>query len=129
MAARTLNDFLNEELPRYEDPNARWVPARAYLKEPGFALLYVRISMRIIKGVRFLPVLDIANVEALEKSKGTFTNLVKSVRAKYPSLPILVESVISERFVKRLERMGFENIGPGVSMSMFLYPHHEIRDV
>lgn len=85
--------------------------------------------MRTINGVRFLPVLDIANVEATQKSKGTFTNLVKRIRAKYPSLPILLENVISKRFSKRLERMGFENIGPGESMSMFLYPHREIKDV
>lgn len=128
MKAQTLSDFLSAELPRYEDSTARWRPVRAYLKEPGFAVLYVRISMRLVEGVKFLPVFDIANVEAKKKSKGTFTRLVKRVRKQYPALPIFVESVLTDRFVKKLERMGFENIGPEFAPSLFLYPNQEVND-
>jgi NAD(P)H-dependent flavin oxidoreductase YrpB (nitropropane dioxygenase family) len=85
----TLDEFLT-----------RPVPARAWVTEPGFDALYVRLVRR--NGVQ--PVLDIANVKATNPGTGAFTRLVERVLAL--GIPVYVQGV-SPRFARKLERMGF----------------------
>jgi hypothetical protein len=71
-------------------------------------------------------VLDIANVETKVKGKGTFTKLLKRVKKEFPTLPIYVESVLSDRFVAGLERLGFTKVGDSIAPSLFLAAHKEL---
>lgn len=43
----------------------------AWLQEPGFSNLYVRIGLRLI-GTEFRRVIDLANFEVAEKGRGGF---------------------------------------------------------
>ena len=52
-------------------------------------------------------VIVLANIEAKEQGKGTFTSLVKELQETHPEFTIIVESVLSERFAKGLLKRGF----------------------
>lgn len=120
----TLDDFIKEGLR----PDTHWRAKRAHVEERGFSELYVRISQRFIHNQWFRPTLDIATVEVKDKGKGTFSKLVRRIRERHPLLPIYVESVIMERFQKKLERLGFENVGPDLAPSFFLHPSKKVLD-
>ena len=109
-----------------EDSRKRTYPSRAHLNEPGFRLpvgaLYVRYTRRYILGEMKYPVLDLATVEAEKKGHGTWTRLIDRIRSEYPELHIFVESVLNERFVKKLESMGFQNLGPDGTPCFYLPP-------
>lgn len=80
-----------------------------YVDEPGFSILYVRKSARYI----LLPngdqpfvknLLQLARIEASNPGSGAFTSLIERYRSERP---IFVESVLKERFCKKLESLGF----------------------
>lgn len=76
------------------------------IKEVGFRELYVRNTYRYL-GDQKVKTIDIARVEAKRKGKGTFKQLVQTIRQKYPDLVIYVECVQTERFAEGLVKMGF----------------------
>ena len=79
----------------------------SYVEEEGFSSLYVRIGPRYINGKKYNRVLDLANFEASDYGKGTFTNLVTRLRDTYPDLPLFVESVLNPRLPNKLLSLGF----------------------
>ena len=91
----------------------------AYVKEPGFESLYVRHAVHLI-GRKLEKTLDIANVTAKHPGKGTFTKLVERLRHDYPGMSIFVESVLNERFVEMLPRLGFVLVERSNPPSFFL---------
>lgn len=95
---------------------------RGYLTEPGFLVLYVRHTLRWVNGHYYHPILDLASIEVEEKGKGTFTRLIERIRRDYPRLPIYVENVLTFRFDRKLESLGFVNVGPGVCPCFLLDP-------
>lgn len=92
----TLDEFIT-------DPHVR----NQWVAEPGFAGLYVRKGRRLVLDAVYENVLDIADVEAEEKGKGTFKNMIERLRTTYPTMHLYVENVLSRRFGEGLERMGF----------------------
>lgn len=120
-----LDSFIKKHTPTFHFPN------NAYVKEPGFKTLYVRVTRRYILGKVAHPVLDIAYVEAIKPGNGTFTGLVKKLQGKYPDLNIFVESVLNKRFRSKLLSLGFKNAddegssGEIHSPSYWLPPHKE----
>lgn len=92
-----------------KDKETKMFPNSAYIDEPGFETLYVRYTKRyLIPGMhKPLPCLDIARVATLEYGKGTFTRMIEKVQTEFPYLWIYVEAVMSERFIRGLQNMGF----------------------
>lgn len=93
-----------------------------YVLFPGFKFLYVRYVTRYIKGEFVHPVLDLANMEAMKKGKGAFTELVAHIRATHPECWIYVECVLNDRLGGKLLRMGFTRQDAGMSECFFLEP-------
>jgi hypothetical protein len=93
----TLDQFL-------ADPNAR----NAYVRERGFADLYVRKGPRYYGTTKIAIVLDIARIAAKRPGKGAFSTLLAKLQTIHPTMPIYVESVLNDRFAAWLERNGFE---------------------
>lgn len=93
-----------------------------YVSEPGWSL-YVRKTTRMLGGNRIELVLDLANIEATVKDRGTFFDLLVRIRKKYPEWTIFVENVLTPRFSIYLERRGFTCIpGDGYTSSFYLLP-------
>ncbi len=82
----------------------------AWIKEPGFIGIYVRVGPRCINGER-IKVIALANFEVIDKGKGVFTRFVKKVE-KY-QLPIFIENVINPRFAEFLPSLGFVQVQDG----------------
>ena len=86
---------------------AKW-PLNKYVLFPGFSSLYVRYgSFRYVDEMRMEPLLDLASLNAEEPGKGAFTKLHKHLRVHHPDLWLYVESVLNERFEKKLEKVGY----------------------
>ena len=117
-----LDEFLEKHLSKLP---GHLFPVRAYVEEPGFNSLYVRLSGRLIDDELLFPVFDVASVEVREKGQGTFTRRIRQVREKYPNLPIYVESVVNGRFAKYLERIGFEVVNAEQKSPSFLWRAHD----
>jgi hypothetical protein len=99
MKPPTLDAFIVQAL-------SSW-PHNAWVREPGFASLYVRISKRTISG-ETRTVLDLASMEAKKPGKGNLTKLVTRLREAYPDLPLYVECVVNPRLPTMLvDRLGF----------------------
>lgn len=94
MRRQTLDAFITERKS-----------ANAYVDEPGFDSLYVRMSVRFFNGVRYEDVLDLANITAERPGDGAFTRLVERLHTQ--GLTLYVECVTRQRFAKKLLRMGF----------------------
>lgn len=101
--------------------------ANAYVKEPGFASLYVRINRRSLNGRIYNKVFDIASVEvkARQRGKGIFTKLVERLLAR--GLIVYVESVMNDRLAAWLERNGFTRIDR-YDRSYFRFPCAEDKN-
>jgi hypothetical protein len=113
---------LKEFLKKASESNR--TQSRAHLQEPGFSELYVRYnSKRFINNTWVSPILDLASIEVPthQRCKGLFTKLVKRIRKEYPELHLFVESVLTPRFEKKLEAMGFQNLG-GMCPSLYMPP-------
>jgi hypothetical protein len=93
-----LDDFISQA-------REKW-PYNAWVTEPGFAELYVRVSWRPLEN-KMVQVIDLANITATKPGNGAFTKLVAKLREKYPELGIYVESVLNPRFDAKLLKMGF----------------------
>ena len=111
-----LDDFIAQALTK------QW-PANAYVKEPGFSSLYVRIAKRYIDG-EMQTTIDLANMTASRPGKGAFTKLVERLRAQY-GLIIYVECVLNPRFEAKLVRMGFVQHTQHDPSSYYLLPEGE----
>ena len=94
----TLDEFIKKAL-------VSW-PHNAWVREPGFSNLYVRISKRNIRG-KTIQVLDLASIDAECPGAGAFTNLFLRLRKDYPDLPLFVECVLNPRFAEKLLKLGF----------------------
>ena len=79
----------------------------AWVDEPGFSSLYVRIGPRCIgRECHYRRrMIDLANFEVTRKGRGVFTQFVAKIE-KY-QLPIFIENVLDDRFAKFLPRLGF----------------------
>ncbi|MCK9567488.1 hypothetical protein M0R72_00900 [Candidatus Pacearchaeota archaeon] len=78
----------------------------AYVEEPGFDTLYVRVAIRFFDGQQ-MRTIDLATIGASNPGGGAFTKLVARLREKYPTMTIFVESVQTEWFRNKLRAMGF----------------------
>jgi hypothetical protein len=78
----------------------------AYVDEPGFDTLYVRVATRFLDGQR-MRTIDLATIGASVPGGGAFTRLVTRLRDQYPTMTIFVESVQTDRFATKLRAMGF----------------------
>lgn len=108
---QTLDAFIEKALPRVKVG----VPFNAYVREPGFRSLYVRMTQRVLHSKKYSVVLDIANVEAEQPGRGAFTKLIERLPGKGLQL-VYVELVHNKRFHQKLLRMGFtEREGFGAS--------------
>jgi hypothetical protein len=96
----TLDEFLKRGL-RF--------PRNAYVREPGFASLYVRWGGHLIGG-RIVNCLDLANATAYEPGKGAFKRLVARLRGEHPDLPLYAENVLNERLIPGLLHLGFRYV-------------------
>jgi len=114
----TLDRFLARQLG---EPDL--MMHNAHLEEPGFTTLYVRYLQHAIFGRSRGPMLDLASITVSEPGKGTFTKLVKRIRATYPNLSIRVENALEERFQKYLTKNGFQYLGEGPSFFLDARPH------
>jgi hypothetical protein len=119
-----LDQFLDKHLSKLP---GQLFPVRAYIEEPGFNSLYVRLSARFIDDALFFPVFDVASLEVRNKGQGVFTRRIQQVRAKYPNLPIYVESVVNERFARYLLKQGFELVRNPPSPSFLWRTHDQTR--
>jgi hypothetical protein len=108
----TLDEFIAINREMFEGaPRRPYPPMRnAFVREPGFSELYVRMTSRYLDGRLYSPVLDIARVEVQHRGQGTFTRLVERLRKTYPAMTLYVECVLEERFRRGLERAGFHDI-------------------
>lgn len=105
MTLITIDQFIQVSLNKKSAFNSN-----SYVKEPGFQSLYLRHGRRLINGKWYSNILDIANVEARKKGKGTFTSLIGRLRDKYPNMGIYVECVHNCRFHSKLEELGFKKV-------------------
>ena len=105
MKRPNLEEFISDQ--RTGRARKLW-PSNLIVKEPGFTFLYVRWTSRFFEGFECYPTLDISNVTARFKGKGTFTSLIERLRANHPDVTIYVECVANTRFEAKLQRMGFK---------------------
>ena len=101
----TLDAFIQSRL------DGKLFPRNAYVTEPGFSSLYVRLSERYIDGRVQHPVLDLANLSAKKPGNGSFKKLIARLRTDRPELGLFVECVQTERFAQGLLKMGFRDVG------------------
>jgi hypothetical protein len=111
-----LDDFITQAL-------AKSLPANAYVKEPGFDSLYVRVARRHING-ELQTTIDLANMTASKPGNGVFTKLVERLKAQY-GLIIYAECVLNPRLAAKLIRMGFVQHTQHDSSSYYLLPKKE----
>ena len=111
-----LDDFIAQALTKF------W-PANSYVKESGFASLYVRVAKRHING-KLQTTIDLANMTASKPGNGAFTKLVERLRAQY-GLIIYVECVLNPRLAAKLVRMGFVQHTQHDPSSYYLLPEKE----
>lgn len=90
----------------------RQFPFSQYVDEPGFEHLYVRFGKWFIDGKWHPRVLTIANVQAEEPGKGTFTKLIERIKHDWPDVGIYVECVHNQRLAKWLMKNGFRLTAP-----------------
>lgn len=108
----TLDEFMAQSRQR-----------NAYVEYPGFAALYIRKGhFRFIECVKWPLVLDLANMEAVKTGQGTFKRLVAHLRERYPEYGLYVECVLTSRFAKGLERMGFVRMDKGALSPAYWLP-------
>lgn len=98
----------------------------AYIRHKDFKELYVRYTRRMLGAQIRSHVLDIGVIEAKNPGKGAFTRLVRRIRKKYPHVWLYVESVLNERFAKKLLSMGFTQQGESISPSFYMPPKEGI---
>lgn len=101
-----------EELPQLDEfiksraNGLRGLPNNGYTRWETLTV-YVRVGPRYLNGVRYERVIDLANITADVPGQGAFTRLVSHLRDTYPSFSLYVECVLTARFAKGLERLGF----------------------
>lgn len=102
MRLKTLDEFIADR----NDPLLRG-GARAYIREPGFSSLYVRMGPRTLNGTAHRVVLDLASIEVEEdlRGRGILTALIERLQAV--GIIIYVESVVNDRLAAWLPRNGF----------------------
>jgi len=106
-----LDEFITQHLGGH---------GNAYVREPGFLSLYVRMGPRYLNGVKYKNVLDIASVLAKEPGSGAFFKLADRLLAQ--GLILYVESVQNPRFADRLLREGFTQQTDRVPPSFYKFP-------
>lgn len=104
--------YLDDLLEAYEvgdmrKPTNRW-PTNSYVHFEGFKFLYVRVTPRIIDGVRYELVVDLANFEVMRQGLGTFSHLTVHLKESFGQFGIYVENVLNEGLRPWLLREGFK---------------------
>ena len=94
----------------------------SYVRFHGFKDLYVRYTKRHINGGIVSPVFDIANMTARRPGRGSFAEFFSYLREAYPEFWLYVESVLNERFQRKLLSMGFIQCGGEDPPSFYLPP-------
>jgi hypothetical protein len=80
----------------------------SWVREPGFADLYVRLIPRNVAGIERV-FLDLANMTAKKPGSGTLTRLVARLRVDYPDLSLYVENALNPRLPAMLvNKLGFK---------------------
>lgn len=96
-----LNEFLASPL------------RNSYIKEwegSTFYVIYLRKGRRMIDGIVYEKVLDLANIAARKPGKGAFAHLHSRIRDTIKLLGfdgIYVESILNDRFTLYMERLGY----------------------
>ncbi len=80
----------------------------AWVEEPGFTNLYVRVGLRLVDG-ELTRRIDLANFEVTNKGTGVFTRFITKIEKH--NLPIFVENVLNDRLVNCLPKLGFVQVG------------------
>lgn len=106
---------LDEFIRKHNDEH---FPKNAFVTEPGFSELYVRIGSRFIENSLRKRVLDIARITAEKPGSGRFTQLVS--RLQRMGFTLYVECVLNPRFADKLLRMGFTEVPLQDSKSFYL---------
>jgi hypothetical protein len=106
-------------LEEFISGKSRW-PNNAYVKAEGFKELYVRRTRRLLNGVWVDGVLDIARIIASRPGSGKFTALAEELLGR--GIPLYVECVQNERFVKKLEKLGFTRVNHEGAPSFYKLP-------
>lgn len=124
-SAMTLDEFVQWRL--------RGGPDRVWLRYPALEV-YVRLGKRRIGERRYSNVLDIANVEARESGKGTFTRFLEEAEATVRTFKLdalYIELVQDRRFADFFIRHGFLLCDPGGDQALSfakLFEHSAGRD-
>jgi hypothetical protein len=84
--------------------------------------MYVRYTKRYLLCAWREPTLDLASIETVRKGRGYFTKLFYRLRDEYPELHLYVESVVNERFAKKLLKLGFQQVGESISPCFYMPP-------
>jgi hypothetical protein len=102
MKKPTLDEFIGSYTPDHSKS--------AWVREPGFTGLYVRIGRRWAEGAWHTPCLDLSNAQARWPGRGAMTGLVKRLNRDYPDLALFAENVSLPRQWAHLKRMGFVKV-------------------
>lgn len=108
-----------------------------HVDEQGFDSLYVRYGDRWIRtweskdaliAVKQTNVLDIANVTVKERLRGTgvLTGLIKRVREEHKTVNIFVESIMYDRLMVYLLKLGFYECADRCAFLPFSSPMKEV---
>lgn len=103
---------MNDDIPTLEEfvRGDRVLPRSLYVRHEEFVDLYVRrnsVYVRILdEGWMCEPVVQIANIAAMEPGKGAFTRLVDHI-VNDLNRAVYVDNAHNPRFREKLERMGF----------------------
>jgi hypothetical protein len=95
-------------------------PHNAWIKQPDFRHLYVRLSKRLLEN-QMIETIDLLTIEAQEPGNGAFTSLVAHLRKTYPKSAIFVENVLNDRFASKLLELGFKS-HPTLSRCCYVMP-------
>lgn len=119
----TLEEFIADAMPQID----RRISSRAHVREPGFDVLYVRVTQRYVEEL-ITPVLDIATVQVCEEQRGQgiFTRLLARIRRTHPWLHFYVENA-EPRLAQYLLRLGFRQYGAEQQRSYFLASTDALR--
>jgi peptidoglycan/xylan/chitin deacetylase (PgdA/CDA1 family) len=110
----TLDDFLT-------DPHSR----NAWVRQEGFESLYVRKGPRYLNGTMYDRVIDLANMTALHPGSGTMSALITRLHTQGEHL--YVESILNQRLIPKLLRMGFLPQSRELAPSLYLLATHALK--
>lgn len=94
-----LDDFLNSN---------KW-HNNAYIEHDEFPVFYVKKGARYIEGIMYDNIFVLSRIESKNKGSGTLRRFFNDFWNKY-DIPIMLESVLNDRLIESLPKMGFKYI-------------------